>query len=77
MSRQGNQTHYQANPQCLIYAELLGIVRKTFGIAEQLVWGCVYGSVAKSSLAAPLTRRSTPRQTGKPRMRQATAWWCG
>lgn len=60
MSRQGNQTHYQANPDCPIYAELLGIVRKTFGIgeqlraalaplADQLVWAFVYGSIAKGS----------------------------
>jgi len=58
--RQGNQTHYQANPNCPIYAELLGIVRKTFGIGEQLraalaplagqlVWAFVYGSIAKGS----------------------------
>ncbi|RBL70725.1 nucleotidyltransferase domain-containing protein [Pseudomonas sp. MWU13-2625] len=60
MSRRGNQTHYQANPECPIYTELLGIVRKTFGIAEQvraalapvsdqLVWAFIYGSVAKGS----------------------------
>ncbi len=60
LSRQGNQTHYQANPQCPIYAELLGIVRKTFGIADQLRaalmplaaqvgWAFVYGSIAKGS----------------------------
>ena len=59
-SRQGNQTHYQANAACPIYEELLGIVRKTFGIgeqlqialaplADQLVWAFVYGSIAKSS----------------------------
>ncbi|MBC3364323.1 nucleotidyltransferase domain-containing protein [Pseudomonas sp. SWRI154] len=58
MTRLGNQTHYQANPRCPIYAELLGIVRKTIGIAEplrqalepfsgQLRWAFVYGSVAK------------------------------
>jgi len=58
LNRQGNQTHYQANPECPIYEELLGIVRKTFGIgealrnalaplAEQLVWAFVYGSIAK------------------------------
>lgn len=34
MTRIGNQHHYQANPQCPIYAELLGIVKKTFGVAE-------------------------------------------
>lgn len=60
MSRQGNQTHYQANPDCPIYAELLGIVRKTFGVgeqlraalaplADQLVWAFIYGSIAKGS----------------------------
>ena len=60
LNRQGNQTHYQANPECPIYGELLGIVRKTFGIGEalraalaplarQLVWAFVYGSIAKGS----------------------------
>lgn len=60
LTRQGNQTHYQANPDCPIYEELLGIVRKTFGIGEQLraalspfagqlVWAYVYGSVAKGN----------------------------
>lgn len=58
VNRQGNQTHYQANPGCPIYDELLGITRKTFGIrdplltaleplAGQLAWAFVYGSVAK------------------------------
>jgi len=60
MNRQGNQTHYQANAGCPIYAELLGIVRKTFGIgehlqaalaplADHLVSAFVYGSIAKGS----------------------------
>lgn len=60
MSRHGNQTHYQANPDCPIHGELLGIVRKTFGIGEQLrvalaplagqlVWAFVYGSIAKGA----------------------------
>ncbi|EXF92049.1 transcriptional regulator [Pseudomonas fluorescens HK44] len=63
MTRQGNQTHYQANPDCPIYQELLGIVRKTFGIADplrlalapfagQLTWAFVYGSVAKDQANA-------------------------
>lgn len=63
MTRQGNQTHYQANPDCPIYPELLGIVRKTFGIAEQLraalaplagqlAWAFVYGSIAKGAAHA-------------------------
>ena len=34
MTRIGNQHHYQANPQCPIYGELLGIVKKTFGVTE-------------------------------------------
>ena len=60
LKRQGNQTHYQANPDCPIYGELLGIVRKTFGVGEalraalaplagQLVWAFVYGSIAKGA----------------------------
>ncbi|WP_415765827.1 nucleotidyltransferase domain-containing protein [Pseudomonas sp. ZB1P45] len=63
MTRQGNQTHYQANPDCPIYSELLGIARKTFGIAEplrqalqpfaeQIIWAFVYGSVAKDQANA-------------------------
>lgn len=58
VTRLGNQTHYQANPHCPIYGELLGIVQKTMGIAEplrqalepfsrQLSWAFVYGSIAK------------------------------
>jgi predicted nucleotidyltransferase len=34
MSRIGNQHHYQANPQCPIYDELISIVKKTFGLTE-------------------------------------------
>jgi predicted nucleotidyltransferase len=60
LNRQGNQTHYQANAECPIYGELLGIVRKTFGIgeqlkavlaplADQLVWAFIYGSIAKGA----------------------------
>lgn len=63
MTRLGNQTHYQANPACPIYAELLGIARKTFGIAEplrqalqtfseQIIWAFVYGSIAKGQANA-------------------------
>ena len=63
LTRQGNQTHYQANSQCPIYPELLGIVRKTFGSAEllrtalaplsgQLTWAFIYGSIAKDSAHA-------------------------
>ncbi|MCG8434709.1 MAG: nucleotidyltransferase domain-containing protein [Gammaproteobacteria bacterium] len=36
-SRQiGNQVHYQANPECIIYAELAAIFRKTTGLADVL-----------------------------------------
>lgn len=54
----GNQHHYQANPVCPIYKELLSIVKKTFGIVDVLRHALlpldsevdlafVYGSVAK------------------------------
>lgn len=57
MTRIGNQHHYQANPQCPIYSELLGIVKKTFGLTEvihraleplagKIVRAFVFGSVA-------------------------------
>lgn len=56
----GNQTHYQANPNCPIYNELVAIVRKTFGITDhlraelapfssRLQWAFIYGSIAKDS----------------------------
>lgn len=32
----GNQHHYQANPACPIYAELIAIVRKTLGIPQAI-----------------------------------------
>ncbi len=60
VSQQGNQIHYQANPNCPIYGELLGIVRKTFGMGEllraalepfsgRIAWAFIYGSVAKGT----------------------------
>lgn len=56
--REGNQRHYQANKDCPIYAELIGLVRKTFGVADiiraalapvadQIDMAFIYGSVAK------------------------------
>lgn len=56
----GNQKHYQANHEAPIFAELSGIVLKTFGIADvlraalQALWpqielAFVYGSLAKGS----------------------------
>ena len=36
VTREGNQKHYQANRNNPVYTELLGIVRKTFGLADVL-----------------------------------------
>lgn len=62
-TQRGNQTHYQANADCPIYQELLGIVRKTMGLGDQLrialtplmaqlSWAFVYGSIAKGNAHA-------------------------
>lgn len=59
VTREGNQLHYQANPENPVYQELLGIVRKTFGVADvirgaldpyidQIELAFVYGSIAKA-----------------------------
>ncbi|WP_250657838.1 nucleotidyltransferase domain-containing protein [Alkalimarinus coralli] len=56
--KQGNQNHYQANKASPIFDELVGIVKKTFGVANVLQTtlepllpalskAFVYGSVAK------------------------------
>jgi predicted nucleotidyltransferase/DNA-binding HxlR family transcriptional regulator len=53
----GRQVHYQANPQCPVFAELAGLLRKTSGVADVLrdaltplgdkvELAFVYGSVA-------------------------------
>ncbi|MCK4710917.1 MAG: nucleotidyltransferase domain-containing protein [Gammaproteobacteria bacterium] len=58
VTRSGNQNHYQANRYSPVYEELLGVVRKTFGIADVLKQALypvnkkielafVYGSIAK------------------------------
>lgn len=58
VTRIGSQKHYQANPNAPIYNELLGIVKKTIGLADplrealkplaqQITAAFVYGSVAK------------------------------
>ena len=63
VKRAGNQLHYQANLQNPVYAELAGLVRKTFGIAdvlrealksldEQIELAFVYGSIAKETATA-------------------------
>ena len=56
--RIGNQNHYQANSECPVYSELMGIARKTFGVADviktalnsildEVAFAFIYGSVAK------------------------------
>lgn len=56
-TREGNQLYYQANPACPLYQELLGIMRKTSGVAgligdalgplqERIAVAFVFGSVA-------------------------------
>jgi predicted nucleotidyltransferase len=63
VSRTGNQRHYQANADNPVYAELLGIVRKTCGIADvirealnpldsQIDFAFVFGSMAKGEDSA-------------------------
>ena len=53
----GHQVHYQANPQCPVFAELAGLLRKTAGVADVLrealvplskgvTLAFIYGSVA-------------------------------
>src|SRR5690606_2665707 len=62
-TQKGNQNHYQANPQCPIYVDLLAIVRKTFGIGDviksalapieqHITQGFIYGSIAKGEATA-------------------------
>jgi predicted nucleotidyltransferase len=59
VERIGNQIHFSANKDCPIYPELLGIVRKTFAIADvinaalkplddQIALAFIYGSIAKA-----------------------------
>jgi len=63
MTRIGNQHHYQANPGCPIYAELVAIVKKTIGVVGQIrvalaplqgqiAWAFVFGSVASGKETA-------------------------
>ena len=57
---EGNQNHYQAKQDNPVYEELLGIVRKTFGVADairqalkllngHIQLAFIYGSVAKNA----------------------------
>lgn len=59
-ARRGNQVHFQANPECPVFAELKGLVSKTTGLvdvlraalaplADRIELAMVYGSLAKGS----------------------------
>lgn len=59
-AREGNQNHYQANKNNPVYQELVGIVKKTFGVAgeikealkpfnDKIELAFIYGSIAKGS----------------------------
>ena len=63
MTKIGNQHHYQANPDCPIYLELSGLIKKTSGIvgsinsalsemSDQIDWAFIYGSVASDKETA-------------------------
>jgi predicted nucleotidyltransferase len=63
VSQSGNQRHYQANLENPVYRELLGIVRKTFGLADVIresltrfdkgiEFVFIYGSIAKGEDSA-------------------------
>lgn len=60
---QGNQVHYRANPDCPIYEELRGILKKTTGVADvlrealaplagRIKSAFVYGSIASGEESA-------------------------
>jgi len=61
--QRANQMHFRANPEAPIYSELLGIVTKTFGVADvlrkmlvpfksRIRLAFIYGSIAKGSANA-------------------------
>ena len=61
--QRANQVHFHANPGAPIYSELLGIVTKTFGVADvvrealepfrnRIVFAFIYGSIAKGTATA-------------------------
>lgn len=58
-----NQVYYQANPTAAIYPELVGLVTKSFGVADvlrealdafadRIIFACIYGSVARGEQRA-------------------------
>ena len=60
LTRAGNQNHYQANAKSPVFEELVGIVKKSFGIADEIKEillpldnkinvAFIYGSISKGS----------------------------
>jgi len=60
LTREGNQNHYQANANNPVFQELVNIVKKSFGVADEIKEGLkplddnielafIYGSVSKGS----------------------------
>ncbi|GBE07022.1 nucleotidyltransferase domain protein [bacterium BMS3Bbin11] len=60
VSKEGNQNHYQANKNSPVYSEFVSIVKKTFGIADQIKAALkplddsidvafIYGSISKGT----------------------------
>src|SRR5471032_2192579 len=66
MTRQGNQTHYQANRHCPIYSELLAIVRKTLSLDDHACSDS-QGDLHFFRWDAPVTRRPCASQRKKCR----------
>jgi predicted nucleotidyltransferase len=62
-TKEGNQNHYQANANSPVYSELVSIVKKTFGVAdeirarlkpldENIELAFIYGSISKGTETA-------------------------
>lgn len=60
ITKKGNQNYYQANVNSPVYGELVGIVKKTFGVADEIrdklvlldeyiELAFIYGSIAKGT----------------------------
>ncbi len=63
MTKIGNQHHYQAEPGCPLYHELISIIKKTVGVSDviksalaplikKINWAFIFGSVASNKETA-------------------------
>ncbi len=63
MTKIGNQHHYQAEPDCPLYHELISIIKKTVGVSDDIKsaiallikkinWAFIFGSVASNKETA-------------------------